>query len=74
MQFVLLAEEGITRARVTRVMGMLRLALEIQQHIMAIPETKPRPTIIGLELRPIAQLQNATEQKARFEDLIGQFE
>ena len=29
--------EGITRARVTQVMGLLRLASEIQQHILSMP-------------------------------------
>ncbi len=30
--------EGITRARVTQVMGLLRLAPEIQEHILAMPQ------------------------------------
>ena len=30
--------EGITHARVTQVMGMLRLAPEVQQHILSMPD------------------------------------
>jgi len=36
---------GINRARVTRVMGMLRLAPEIKEHILPMPGTTGRPPI-----------------------------
>lgn len=45
-------QEGITRARVTQVMGMLRLAPEIQQRILSLPEGIYRPTISERALRP----------------------
>jgi hypothetical protein len=35
--------EGITRARVTQVMGMLRLAPKIQEQILAMPKITHRP-------------------------------
>jgi len=37
--------EGITRARVTQVMGMLRLAPEIQEHVLSMPDAASRPLI-----------------------------
>ncbi|GAB4366196.1 MAG: hypothetical protein Kow00128_09410 [Deltaproteobacteria bacterium] len=63
--------EGITRARVTQVMGLLKLAPEIQEHILSMPAAIRRPAVTERALRPIAQLENATDQKARFQDLIG---
>ena len=64
--------EGITRARVTEVMGLLRLTPEIQQHILSMPNAVRRPAITERALRLIAQIQDRTEQGARFLDLIGQ--
>lgn len=63
--------EGLTRARVTQVMGMLRLAPEIQRHILSMPETTRRcPEISERALRPIGQLENPIDQKAKFQELI----
>ena len=62
--------EGITRARVTQIMGMLRLAPEIRQHILALPDMVRWPAITEGAQRPIAQLK-ATDQKARFQELVS---
>jgi hypothetical protein len=35
--------EGVTRARVTQVMGLLRLAPEIREHILSLPDDAHRP-------------------------------
>jgi len=64
--------EGITRARVTQVMSLLRLAREIQEHVLSLPDTVRRPAITERALRPIAQLQEVNEQRARFEELVDQ--
>ncbi len=64
--------EGISRVRVTQVMWLLRLAPEIQQHVLAMPETIHRPAISERALRPIAHLQDVTDQKTRFQRLIGE--
>ncbi len=37
--------EGITRARVTQIMALLRLAPEIQEHIQAIPDSTSQPAV-----------------------------
>ena len=50
-------QEGITRARVTQVMGLLRLAPEIREQILALPETVGPLAITERALRPIAHLK-----------------
>jgi len=62
--------EGITRARVTQVMGMLRLAPEIQGHVLSMPDAVCRPAITERALRPIAQRDDCTEQHAAFLALL----
>ena len=63
--------EGITRARVTQVIAMLRLAPEIQQHILAMAKTVRQPAISERVLRPIAQIENPERQLARFRGVLG---
>lgn len=63
--------EGITRARVTQVMGLLRLAPEIQQHILSMPNVVRRPAITERALRPIAQIQNTGEQIDEYRKLLS---
>jgi len=71
-QAAIASQEGITRARVTQVMGLLRLAPEIQEHVLSLPDMVRRPAITERALRPIAQLENATDQKAKFRELVSQ--
>ena len=66
--------EGISRARVTQLMGMLRLAPEIRQHILAMPETIDRAAITEHALRPITALESPAHQRARFQELVQQTE
>lgn len=63
--------EGITRARVTQVMSLVRLAPDIQEYVLSLPETVRRPIITERALRPIALLETATDQKTRFQELIS---
>ena len=63
--------QGITRARVTQVMGMLRLAPEIQQHILSMPDAVRRPAITERALRPIAQIENTRAQLDEFQKLLS---
>jgi hypothetical protein len=62
--------DGTTRARVTQIMALLRLAPEIWEQILALPETVDRPVITERALRPIAQMDDLTHQKARFDELL----
>jgi hypothetical protein len=68
-QAAIARREGITRARVTQVMDLLRLAPEIQQRILSLPDMVSRPAITERVLRPIAQIEDATDQKAKFQQL-----
>lgn len=62
--------EGITRARVTQILGLLRLAPAIQEHVLSLPDMANLPTITERSLRPIAQIENQSDQRARFRELI----
>lgn len=63
--------EGVTRARVTQIMGMLRLAPEIQARIQAMPDG-PYPTrITEHALRSILRMGDVARQYAVFAELAG---
>ena len=64
--------EGLTRARVTQVMGLLRLAPEIQQHILAMPNMIQRPSITERALRRVTLLAPPGAQLQAFQQLVGQ--
>jgi hypothetical protein len=51
-------------------MGLLRLAPEIQQHLLALPVMVRRPAITERALRPIAQMEDLRDQAARFQELV----
>ena len=64
--------EGPTRARVTQVMGLLRLAPEIQQHILSMPDMVGRPSITERALRRVTRLEQLRAQLQAFQQLVGQ--
>jgi len=64
------SREGITRARVTQVMGMLRLAPEIQEHIQSMPETHRRPPVTERTLRPIGTITDYRDQLREFHKFL----
>jgi len=70
-QAAIACREGITRARVTQVMGLLRLAPEIQQQVLSLRDMVRRPAITEQALRPIAQIESPKEQLARFREVIA---
>jgi hypothetical protein len=59
----------MTRANVTQVMALLRLAPEIHEHILSMPETVGWPSVTERILRPIAKLGDAEEQIQAFQAL-----
>jgi hypothetical protein len=59
-------QEGITRARVTQVMGMLRLAPEIQEHILSMSVMVPRPSVSERALRSIEPITDYRDQLREF--------
>ena len=62
--------EGVTRARVTQVLALLRLAPEIQQRILKLPPTTASRALSERSLRPLIDLPPA-RQLARFRKLSG---
>lgn len=69
-QAAIARREDITRARVTQVMGLLRLAPEIQEHVLSLPDMVRRSAITERALRPIAQIEDQKQQVATFSRLL----
>jgi hypothetical protein len=64
-------KEGITRARVTQIMGMLRFAPEIQEKILSTPNAVRRSPVTERVLRPIAAISNCHNQVREFHKLLA---
>ena len=62
--------EGITRARVTQIMGMLRLAPEIREQILAMHDSSRRPQITERVLRPIGVITPYRDQLREFHKFL----
>jgi hypothetical protein len=58
--------EGITRARVTQVIGMLRLAPEIQDQILSMPDVVLHSPVTERMLRPISAITVYRDQRREF--------
>jgi hypothetical protein len=63
--------EGVTRARVTQIMAMLRLVPEIRERILALPDRVGPPVISERSLRPIVRVEDPDEQRLRYRNLTG---
>ncbi|MBN1857802.1 hypothetical protein JW848_01195 [Candidatus Bipolaricaulota bacterium] len=72
-QAAIARREGITRARVTQIMALLRLAPEIQEHILSMPDAVSRPVVSERALRPILSLTATDAQLQAFEQLLGRW-
>jgi len=70
-QAAIARREGITRARVTQIMMLLRLAPDIQESILRLPSSPYPPSLPESALRPIALLKEPEAQTAAFKDTIG---
>jgi hypothetical protein len=64
-------QEGITRVRVTQVLGMLHLAPEIREKILSMPKAVHRPQITERVLRPICAISNFRDQLREFHRVLG---
>ena len=65
-------KEGITRARVTQIMGMLRLTPEIQEQIRALPDTFGPSNVSERNLRPIGAIAGQRDQLREFHKFLLQ--
>lgn len=63
--------EGLTPARVTQVLAMLRLAPDIQEHVLSMPEVLRRPVISEHALRSLVQAVDHEDQLVPFEKLLS---
>ena len=63
--------EGITRARVTQVLMLLRLAPDIQEAILAIKESLDPPGLGERALRPLTHMGDPRLQTAALQRLLG---
>ena len=64
--------EGITCGRVSQVMGMLRLAPEIQKRVLTLPASVRRTSITERLLRPITGITDHRDQVHEFYKLLRQ--
>jgi len=63
--------EGLTRARVTQVLGLLKLAPEIQACILELPNTVRRSAVTEHALRAIIRIDDPPAQVAAFTARAG---
>ena len=63
--------EGITRARVTQVLGMLRLAPIIQEQIQSLAVIAGRSPVTERVLRPITTITDYHDQIREFHNRLG---
>ena len=59
--------EGVTRPRVTQIMGLLRLAPKIQEQILYMPDAARRPLVTERILRPIVTIADHHDQLREFQ-------
>ncbi|KRT73341.1 MAG: hypothetical protein XU12_C0010G0079 [Deltaproteobacteria bacterium CSP1-8] len=62
--------EGISRARVTQVMGMLRLAPAIQEQILFMPAVARHPSVSERMLRSINTITDHRVQLLEFQKVL----
>ncbi len=58
--------EGISRARVTQVMSLLRLTPEIKERILSLPDTLHRSVVTERMLRPIGAIPDYRDRLREF--------
>jgi len=69
-QAAIARREGLTRARVTQIMALLRLAPDIQQSILNLGASPNKPTVTELALRSITHIQDPARQITEFQRTI----
>ena len=67
----LASRHGVTRARISQLMNLLRLAPEILAYIDGLDGTEGRLYLTPRRLRDIALLDDHDAQRVRFRDLVG---
>ena len=70
-QAALARREGLTPARVTQILALLRLAPAILDSIRALAESPDPPALSEAALRPITLIKDSEKQLAAFEEALA---
>ena len=65
-------KESISRARITQILNLLKLAPEIRNHLMTIEDEKDFKILTERRLREIAKIKNPLRQIKKFRELTNQ--
>ena len=65
-------ELGVSRVRITQVMGLLRLAPEIQDQLLRLTDQQAIRFFSENRLRPLTQVDDPTRQAEEFQKLLTQ--
>ena len=65
-------ELGVSRVRITQVMSLLRLAPEIQDHLLHLTDQRAIRFFSENRLRPLTQIANPERQLEEFRKLLAQ--
>ena len=63
--------EGLTRARITQVMALLRLEPGIQESILSMANAAGRPPLTEHSLRRITHIDQPQKQRSAFQTTVG---
>ncbi len=69
-QAAIARREGLTRARVTQILALLRLAPDILDSLLALAGSPNPPAVSEAALRPITLIKDTEQQLAAFEEAI----
>lgn len=62
--------EGLSRARVTQIMSLLRLSPDIRNYILLMPRVTKRPVVTERSLRPIVKIFDTRKQIEAFSSML----
>ncbi len=65
-------EIGVSRVRITQVMSLLRLAPEIQEHLLRLEDQQAIRFFRERRLRPLIQIEDPRRQVEEFQKLLAQ--
>ena len=65
-------EMGVSRVRITQVMSLLRLAPEIQDHLLRLTDQRAIRFFSENRLRPLTQIADPARQLEEFQKLLTQ--
>ncbi len=67
-------EMGVSRARITQIMNLQKLAPDVQKHLLALQDQKSIRFFTEHRLRPLVQIDDPKRQLREFRRMLGQIE